>query len=111
MPEKLLTLHFLVSRIPPEVSALSHYPPLPVPGMLYSCVWDPSKSSQNSLENHNIQDCQEFSKVRASSMSVMSVPRNSDKEKEEGQKALEMSPNSWLGGRENERLCWWIVFN
>lgn len=33
-------------------------------------------------------------------MSMMSVPRNPDREKEEGQKALEISHNSWLGGRE-----------
>ena len=57
--------------------------------MHYSCVWVLPNSSPNSLENYNIQDRQEFSKVSDSSMFVMSVPRNPDKEKEKGQKPLE----------------------
>lgn len=93
MPEKLLPLHFLVYYIPQSGHILTLYP-LPVPVMHFSCVWVPSNSSQNSVENHNIQDCQEFSKVRDSSMSMMSVPRNPDREKEEGQKPLVISYNS-----------------
>ena len=88
MDEKLLPLHFLIYDIPQSVHILTLYPLL-VPLMHYSCVWVLSNSSQNPLENHNMQDCQEFSKVRDSSTSMMSVPRNPDREKEKGQKPLE----------------------
>lgn len=92
--------YILASTISPKHPPSPTRPTPLVPLMLSSCVWVLSNSSPNPLENHNVQDWEEFSKVRDSSMCMMSVLRNPDREKEEGQKLSETSHNSWWGGRE-----------